>query len=96
MAEHHTLCILLSVGTLVFELFYFVSLFLPPNSPPCSSSAASCSTFRLLSDEAGHPFFEHILLNAILLLFLDREWFTNQVNRLTSLRTAHAPARQAA
>ena len=34
MAEHHTLCILLSVGTLVFELFYLRLTVPAPNRPP--------------------------------------------------------------
>lgn len=81
MAEHHTLCILLSVGTLVFELFYFVSLFLPRIAPLFFIGGILFHVSLYLT--AGHPFFEHILLNAILLLFLDREWFPAQVRRVS-------------
>lgn len=45
---------------------------------------------------SGHPFFEHIVLNVILLFFLDPEWFPAQVNKLTAGRSQHQPAVQAA
>lgn len=81
MAEHHTLCILLGVVTLLFELFYFVSLFLPRFAPLFFIGGILFHVSLYVT--AGHPFFEHILLNAILLLFLDREWFPAQVRRVS-------------
>ena len=34
---------------------------------------------------SGHPFFQHIVMNALLLLFLDREWFPDRLNKLAVL-----------
>jgi hypothetical protein len=94
LAHQHTLCVLLAIGTILFETFFFVSILVPRAAPLFFAGGI---LFHLgLYFVSGHPFFEHMVINAILLLFLDPEWFTNQVNRLTSLRTAHAPARQAA
>lgn len=46
---------------------------------------------------SGHPFFEHILLNAILLLFLGPRWFPSQLAKLDGLGSwrlarAHQPS----
>jgi hypothetical protein len=94
LAHQHTLCVLLAIGTILFETFFFVSILVPRAA---RLFFASGILFHLgLYFVSGHPFFEHMVMNGILLLFLDPEWFTSQVGRLTSLRTAHAPARQAA
>jgi Vitamin K-dependent gamma-carboxylase len=83
LSHHFTLCVLLSVATLVFELFFFVSLFLPRVAPLFFVGGILFHVSLYLT--AGHPFFEHILLNTVLLLFLDRDWFPVQVGRMTSL-----------
>lgn len=80
LSHQHTLCILLAIGTLGFELFYFLSLPFPRLGPPFFLGGI---LFHVsLYYTAGHPFFEHMLLNAILLLFLDRDWFPTQVQRV--------------
>jgi hypothetical protein len=94
LAHQHTLCVLLAIGTILFELFYFVSILVPRVARLFFVGGI---LFHIgLYVISGHPFFEHIVLNAILLLFLDPEWFPRQVSRLASRRTAQAPARQAA
>ena len=80
LAQHHTLCVLLGAATVLFELFYFVSLFLPRLAPLIFVSAILFHLGLLVA--AGQPFFEHILLNALLLLFLDPEWFPAWLHRL--------------
>jgi len=94
LAHQHTLCVLLSIATILFEVFFFVSLLVPRVAPLFFVGGILFHIGLYLI--AGHPFFEHILLNVILLLFLDPEWFPARVNRLTSRRPAQQPARQAA
>ena len=94
LAHQHTLCVLLAIGTIAFETFYFVSLFVPRAARLFFVGAI---LFHIgLYVVSGHPFFEHIMMNAILLLFLDPEWFPALVNRLTSRRVQAEPAGQAA
>lgn len=82
LAHQHTLCILLSIGTILFETFFFVSLFLPRLAPLFFAAGL---LFHLgLYYSSGHPFFEHMLLNATLLVFYDPVWFPTQWNRLTA------------
>ena len=94
LAHFHTVCVLLAIGTILFELFYFVSILVPRVARFIFVGAI---LFHIsLYVISGHPFFEHIVLNAILLLFLDPEWFPAQVRRLSSRRSEHEPAIQAA
>jgi vitamin K-dependent gamma-carboxylase-like protein len=94
LAHHHTLCVLLAIGTILFEVFFFVSILVPRAA---RLFFAGGILFHLgLYVFSGHPFFEHMVLNAILLLFLDPEWFPAQVSKLTSRRTEHEPASLAA
>jgi uncharacterized membrane protein YphA (DoxX/SURF4 family) len=79
LAHQHTLCILLSIATILFETFYFVSLFLPRFAP--LFFAGGLFFHLALYFTAGHPFFEHMLLNGLLLVFYDPEWFPRQVHR---------------
>jgi hypothetical protein len=80
LAQYHTLGILLGAFTVMFELFYFVSLLLPRIAPLFFLTAIGfhVGLFVLM----GHPFFSHILLNALLLAFLDPGWFRALMNRL--------------
>jgi hypothetical protein len=93
LAHQHTLCILLSIGTILFETFFFVSLFLP-RLAPVFFAGGLCFHLGLLVT-SGHPFFEHMLLNAIMLVFNDPDWFPTQLRRLTAA-LGLAPARAAA
>jgi uncharacterized membrane protein YphA (DoxX/SURF4 family) len=92
LAHQHTLCIVLSIGTILFETFFFVSLFLPRLAPLFFAGGL---LFHIgLYYTSGHPFFEHMLLNATLLIFYDPVWFPTQWNRLTAalgFRPADAP-----
>lgn len=68
IAQHHTVCVLLGVATIAFETFYFVSLFLPRLAPLIFLSGILFH-FGLWA-AAGQPFYQHMVMNAILLLFL--------------------------
>ena len=45
---------------------------------------------------SGHPFFQHIVMNALLLLFLDPSWFPARLTALRALTRARAPPAEAA
>jgi uncharacterized membrane protein YphA (DoxX/SURF4 family) len=90
LAHQHTLCILLAIGTVLFELFYFVSLLVPRTAPLIFFGGI---LFHLgLYVTAGHPFFEHMLLNATLLLFLNRSWLPALVRRAHPVGARPDPA----
>jgi hypothetical protein len=80
VAQHYWLCVLLSIGTVLFELFYFVSLLLPRTAPFWFLGGVF---FHIgLYFVAGHPFYQFILLNFILFLFLDPERVPAWLQRL--------------
>ena len=83
LAQQHTLCVLLSVATILFELFFFVSLILPRIAPYFFVGGILFHVGLFVT--SGHPFFEHIVLNTLLLLFLDPDWFPTRLNRLNGL-----------
>jgi vitamin K-dependent gamma-carboxylase-like protein len=89
LSHQHTLCILLSIGTILFEIFFFVSLFLPRLAPLFFLSGLLFHLGLYLT--SGHPFFEHMLLNTTLLLFADPDWFPAQWRRLTGRFPALSP-----
>lgn len=83
LAQQHTLCVLLAVFTILFEVFYFVSIILPRTAPLFFIGGIF---FHIgLYATSGHPFFQHIVMNALLLLFLDRDWFPARLNKLDAL-----------
>jgi hypothetical protein len=94
MAQQHTLCIFVSIGTILFETFYFVSLFLPRGAPFFFVGGVFFHLMLYLT--SGHPFFEHMLLNTTLLVCYDPNRFAAWWQRATSvlrLRTADTSVR---
>jgi len=83
MAHQHTLCILVSIATILFETFFFVSLFLPRLAPLFFAGGILFHLMLYLT--SGHPFFEHMLLNATLLVCYDPVRFNTLWGRITSL-----------
>jgi hypothetical protein len=83
VAHHHTLCVLLGAFTILFETFFFVSLFLPRYAPLFFAAGILFHIGLLVT--SGHPFYQHILLNAMLMIFLDPNWFPARVHRLAVL-----------
>lgn len=80
VAQHHTLCVLLGALTVFFELFFFVSLLVPRTAPFFFAGGIA---FHLgLYVTAGQPFFQHMVLNALLLLFLDPDWARTRMDAL--------------
>jgi hypothetical protein len=79
LAQHHTAAILLSVFTIAFETFFFVSLLVPWTAPLFFLTGIF---FHIgLYVTAGHDFYQHMVLNFILLLFLTPEWWRAWLNR---------------
>jgi hypothetical protein len=79
LAQHHTAAILLSVFTILFETFFFVSLLVPWTAPFFFLTGIF---FHIgLYVTAGHDFFQHMVLNFLLLLFLTPEWWRAWLNR---------------
>lgn len=79
LGQQHTLAVALSVFTILFEVFFFVSLLLPRTAPFFFLSGIM---FQVgLYAAAGHDFFSHMLLMFLLLLFLDPAWWRDRVTR---------------
>jgi hypothetical protein len=85
LSQQYTLCVILAVLTILFETFYFVSILVPRIGPLFFVGGIF---FHIgLWATSGHPFFEHMVMNALLLFFLDRDWFPEQVRKLEALLT---------
>jgi uncharacterized membrane protein YphA (DoxX/SURF4 family) len=79
LAQHHELAIALSIFTILFETFFFVSLLVPRIAPLFFVTGVF---FHLgLFATGGHPFFPHIVLLLLLLFFLDPQWWRSRVNK---------------
>jgi hypothetical protein len=79
LAQQHTLAVLLSVFTILFELFFFVSLILPRAAPFFFISGL---LFQIgLFATGGHDFFPHMVLLVLLLLFINPEWWRGWLNK---------------
>jgi hypothetical protein len=92
MAHNHTLCVVVSVATILFETFFFVSLFLPRLAPLFFAGGVVFHLMLYLT--SGHPFFEHMILNTTMLVFYNPVWFPSVWDRVTAalkLRPADTP-----
>ena len=79
LSQNYTLCVLLAVATILFEVGYPVSLYFRRTAPLWFISAIG---FHIgLYVTSGHPFFEHMMMNALLLFFLDRDWLPSLLHR---------------
>ncbi len=79
VAQHRTLCVLLSIGTVIFELLFFVSLFLPRKAPYFFLGGLVFQLGLLLT--AGHKFYPHMVVLVMLLFFLQTEWWLVPLKR---------------
>jgi uncharacterized membrane protein YphA (DoxX/SURF4 family) len=78
MAQHHDLAIVASVLTILFEVFFFVSLIVPRTAPFFFIGGVF---FHLTLFVTGrHPFFPHIVLLLLLLFLLDPNWRRTREN----------------
>jgi hypothetical protein len=73
VAQQHMLCVFLSVFTMFFELFFFISVLFPRTAPYFFISGIF---FHIgLYVTGGHPFFAHMTFLLLLLVFLAPEWW---------------------
>jgi hypothetical protein len=85
LAQQHTLGILLGAFTVLFELFFCLSLFFPRLAPLFFLAGISFHIGLYLA--SAQPFFFHIILNTLLLVFLDPHWFEQQLSKLNFFKT---------
>ena len=74
LAQQHTIAVLLSIFTIVFELFFWVSLLVPRRWVPGFLMLALLFQVGLYVT-GGYDFFQHMVLLVLLLLFLNPEWW---------------------
>jgi uncharacterized membrane protein YphA (DoxX/SURF4 family) len=81
LAQQHELAVALSVFTILIEVFFFVSLFVPRFAPLFILAALG---FQIgLYASAGYDFFQHIVLLVLLLFFLRPEWWQSRLTKRT-------------
>ena len=77
LAQQHDLAVALSVFTILLEVFFFVSLFLPRLAPLFFLAALSFQIGLYLT--GGYDFFQHMVLLTLLLFFLHPGWWRNRL-----------------
>jgi hypothetical protein len=79
VAQQYTLCVFLSVFTIFFELFFWVSLFIPWTAPYFFLSGI---LFHIgLCVTTGHMFYQHMILLLLLLAFVSLERWKTRWNK---------------
>jgi hypothetical protein len=74
LAQQHTLSVLLSIFTIIFELFFWTVLVVPRRWVPLYLLAALMFMVGLYVS-GGYDFFQHMVLLVLLLCFLVPEWW---------------------
>ena len=85
LAQQHTLAVLLSVFTILFELFFWVSLVLPRRWIPLFMFAALMFQVGLYVS-GGYDFFQHMVLLVLLLFFLNPDWWWSRLRARVPLQ----------
>jgi uncharacterized membrane protein YphA (DoxX/SURF4 family) len=88
IANQHELSILLSIYTVLFELCFPISIFVPRTLP---FFLVGGILFQIgLYTMAGHPFFQHIVLLSLLLPFIDydrwEDWLYDKVHPIVKTK----------
>ncbi len=91
LGQQHELAILLSVFTILFELFFFLSLFLPRWAPLFFASAIMFHVGLYVA--SGHDFFQHIVLNFALLICISPGWWETRLGKYFDRNRGDRPAR---
>ena len=94
LAQQHTLAIALSIFTILFETFFFISVIVPWTMPLWFIGGIFFHLSLYLA--GGHDFFQHIVLLFVLLLFLAptwwRAWLTKRTETTQKTQTIQAEA----
>jgi len=77
LAQQHDVAVALSFFTILLEVFFFVSLFLPRLAPLFFLGALAFQVGLYLA--AGYDFFQHMVLLTLLLFFLYPEWWRTRL-----------------
>jgi len=77
LAQQHELAVALSFFTILLEVFFFVSLFLPRLAPLFFLGALGFQIGLYVS--AGYDFFQHMVLLTLLLFFLYPAWWQSRL-----------------
>jgi uncharacterized membrane protein YphA (DoxX/SURF4 family) len=97
VAQQYVICVLLSVATIVFELFFFIALLIPWTAPFFVIGGALFHSGIYLT--MGAPFFQHIALYAVFInferLLPHRQW-ANALSGWSRLRLVWPRRRPAA
>jgi len=88
LAQQHDVAVALSVLTILLEVFFFVSLFLPRLAPLFFLGALAFQAGLYLA--AGYDFFQHMVLLTLLLFFLYPEWWRRWLDRPSVVESAPA------
>jgi hypothetical protein len=86
LAQQHDVAVALSVLTLLLEVFFFVSLFLPRLAPLFFLGALAFQVGLYLA--AGYDFFQHMVLLTLLLFFLYPAWWQRWLGKPSVLEPA--------
>lgn len=79
LAQHHTLCVLFSIVTILFETFFFLSLVFPWTAPFFFVFGVFFHLGLYLT--AGHDFFPHMVQLALLAVVLAPPWLRSWWSR---------------
>ena len=88
MSQHRTLCILLSIGTVVFELTFFISLIRPRTAPFFFLSGLFFQIGLLVT--AGHHFYPHMFVLLLLLFFIEPGWWQAPLRKYFGIQSGWA------
>jgi hypothetical protein len=78
LGQQHSLAIALSIFTILFEVFFFISLIVPWTAPFFFLGGIFFHLGLYLT--GGHDFFQHMVLLFVLLLFLTPVWLRDRLN----------------
>jgi len=93
LGQQHTLAILLSIFTVLFETFFFVSLILPWTAPFFFITGLFFQIGLFVT--AGHTFFQHMVLLVLLLFLLAPPWWQALLNKYFNLYPSVGARQQA-
>jgi hypothetical protein len=86
LAQHRTLCVLLSIGTVVFELSFAISLFRPRIAPLFFLGGLFFQVGLLVA--AGHGFYPHMFVLLLLLFLLEPAWWQSPLRKYFGVHIA--------
>ncbi len=92
LGQQHTLAIVLSVFTIVFEVFFFLSIVFPRTAPLWLLGGIGFQVGLYMA--AGHDFFPHMVLLGMVLVAVGPDWWRENGDVLA--RVASSPQAQAA